>query len=184
MYTSNNGLPDNTNNIVFEYDDNIYISTVSGIYEYNPTADSFRISELITGMFDTDGRIKTMEPDSDGNLWYIGEKEAGVQRLNEDLTYTKITSPFKMLRESYVNEFEFIYPFNDENIFIGIDNGFAHYDSKFPKSYSQSFQSFITKIELPYIDSVIHLYSSETNKGYEFPFRKEYIPISFHCTLF
>jgi ligand-binding sensor domain-containing protein/DNA-binding CsgD family transcriptional regulator len=180
LYTSNNGLPDNTNNIVFEYDDNIYISTVAGIYEYTAATDSFRISEEITGMFDSDGRIKTLKPDSDGNLWYIGEKESGVQRLNEDLTYTKITSPFKTLKESYVNEFEFIYPFNDENIFIGIDNGFAHYSSKFPKSYSQSFQSFITKIELPYIDSVIHLYSSETNLEYEFPFRKN--TFRFHFT--
>ncbi|HSH20013.1 MAG TPA: triple tyrosine motif-containing protein, partial [Draconibacterium sp.] len=155
------------------------ISSIDGIYVYNSVIDSFSISEETGKLFDINGRLKTIENDSVGNIWYISENESGVLRLNEDLTYTKITSPFKQLDGKYVNEFEFIYPYNDENIFLGIDNGFAHYSSKFPKSYTTSFQSFITRVELPYIDSVLNFSNIQSDVLFEFPYKKNSIRFNF-----
>ena len=40
------------------------------------------------------------------------------------------------------------------NLFIGLEDGFAHYSPLIPKSYSKEYRAFITKVELPYIDSV------------------------------
>lgn len=184
LYNSVNGLPSDKNNKLFEIKNQVYVASVAGIYQYENSSDSFKISEELTELFKSDGRIKSLETDRAGNIWFIAENESGVQRLNEDLNYTQITSPFKNLNERYVNEFEFIYPLNDENIFIGIDNGFAHYTSKFPKSYSQSFSSFITKIELPYIDSVLYFNTLENIGVHEFPFRKNAIRIHFTAPFF
>jgi len=56
---------------------------------------------------------------------------------------------------------------------IGIDNGFAHYSAKIPKTYSKDFKAFITRVELPYIDSVIHLKKIlNTETEFKFPFSK------------
>lgn len=184
QYTSEDGLPSTTQNILFEFKDNIYFSTINQIYEFEQNSDSFKVSEEINKLFEIEGRITAFEVDEVGNVWYIADQETGVLRYNEDLTYTKITSPFKKLSEKYVNEFEFVYPYNHEILFIGLNNGFAHYTSKFPKSYAQPFQSYLSKIEIPYLDSVLYLNSSVSNNEFEFPFRKNTFRIGFSAPFF
>lgn len=184
LYNQNSGLPSNEKNIIFPFKGEVLVSTIDGVYEYNYIKDCFEKSTGKNNLFGNIGRIKTLNPDEEGNIWYIAQNESGVMRLNEDLTYTKINSPFKKLDRRYINEFEFIYPYNNENVFIGIDNGFAHYTSKFPKLYSQSFPSFITKIELPYLDSVIFFNNSITIPEYKFPFRKNTIRFHFASPFF
>ncbi len=172
LYTSANGLPSNEQNILFSLHNRPYISTIDGIYEYKAGSDKFVKAEKLNSLFNFDGRLKTLETDKTGNIWFIADNESGVFRLNEDLTYTKITSPFRQLDGKYVNEFEFIYPYNNDHVFIGLDNGFAHYSSKVAKSYSQPFKSFITKVELPYIDSTLLLSGKKFDVELKFPYKK------------
>lgn len=184
MYTSENGLPSNESNILFELNNRIYISTIAGIYEYNSETDNFIESEETNRFFTLEGRIKTLEPDNSGSLWYIAENESGVMRLNEDFTYTKITSPFKQLEDRYVTEFEFIYPYPENDVIIGIDNGFAHYTSEFPKSYIQTFPSYITRVEIPYMDSILYFNRTKNDFQFDFPFRKNTFRFHFTATWF
>jgi DNA-binding CsgD family transcriptional regulator len=136
-------------------------------------------------LFNFDSRLKALTPDDKGNYWFIAEKESGVFRVNDDLTYTKITAPFIRLQNRFINEFEFIYPFSDEHIFIGTDNGFAHYSTKFPKSYSQEFKSFIVRVEIPYLDTVLQLNQIyQPNAEYNFPFRKNEFRFHFAAPFF
>jgi len=156
LYGTAQGLPSNIQNILFKLGGKSYISTIDGVYEYDKTADTFKTADDINELFGSKDRIREVVSDNDGNIWFISENESGVLRKNEDLTYTKITSPFESLNSHYVREFEFIYPRNNDQTFFGIDDGFAHYSSKFPKSFVQEFRSFITKVELNYIDSVVY----------------------------
>ncbi len=173
LYTDKDGLPSRERNIVFRLGNQVFISGVDGIYVYKSEEDRFERDEKLNGIFRIQERLKTFTIDKEGNIWYIAENESGVLRLNEDSTYTKISSPFKQLDGKYLKEFEFVYPYDKDNIIIGIDNGFAHYSSNLPKSYSKSFKSFITKVELPYIDSIINFtYLSETKFEFVFPFQK------------
>ena len=184
FYTENNGLPSSTQNILFEFKNKLFVSTINQIYEFEKSSNSFEKSEELNDLIKIEGRIKAFEEDDAGNVWYISDQESGVLRHNEDLTYTKISSPFKKLNGKYVNEFEFIYPLNDETVIVGLDNGFAHYTSKFPKSYSQKFQSFIPKIELPYLDSTLYFNNTVHNVDFEFPFRKNTLRINFSAPFF
>lgn len=172
LYTSKQGLPSDEMNIIFNFKNSMFVSTTNGIYRYNSSQDRFQISEELTRFFDFQGQLKTLKTDSEGNIWFVTENESGVFRLNEDLTYTKITSPFKELDDKYISAFEYIYPFNNTNVFLGIDNGFAHYSSNYPKSYTQPFRSYITRIEIPYLDSVLFLNRNSAEQDYEFPFKK------------
>jgi ligand-binding sensor domain-containing protein len=179
LYTSKNGLPSDEQNILFQYNGKPYFSTIEGIYEYVTESDSLIPAEKLNKTFNFDGRLKTVKSDTDGNIWFIADNESGVLRLNDDLTYAKITTPFKQLDNRYVNEFEFIYPYNNDHGFIGIDNGFAHYSSKLSKLYSEPFQSFITKIEIPYLDSTLLLYNRELKQISGLPFRKNALRFHF-----
>lgn len=172
LYTTDNGLPSNEQNIIFEFNGKAMVSTIEGIFEYDSQGDVFVNSEELNNLFNFQGRLKNLKTDNEGNIWFIADDESGVFRINEDMTYTKITSPFKQLDNRYVNEFEFLYPYDNNNVFLAIDEGFAHYSSKFPKSYSEPFESYITRIEIPYLDSTIHFSDVNGNSNYIFPFRK------------
>jgi DNA-binding CsgD family transcriptional regulator len=173
LYTSDNGLPSEENNIVFSLNQEIFISTIDGIYTHHTEADRFRPSEKMNNVFNIDGRLKTFETDKWGNIWYIAQNESGFLRFNVDSTYTNVTLPFKQLDGKYVNEFEFVYPFNNEHIFMGLDNGFAHYSANISKSYARAFPSFITAIEIPNLDSVINPMSTkDTDRQFKFPFQR------------
>jgi DNA-binding CsgD family transcriptional regulator len=181
----NDGLPSDFGNIVFEIDNEIAVSTIDGFYQLVPDSDRFIKSVKLSQIFKTNSRIKTLHNDENGNYWFIADKESGVFRKNEDLTYTKITAPFTSLHKNFINEFEFIYPYNDEHVFIGVDNGVAHYSPKFSKSYSQEFKAYITKIEIPYLDSVIflnHIYQPAFQPAY--PFRKNEFRFHFAAPFF
>ncbi len=180
LYTSSDGLPADEMNILFTFGGNEYISTIDGIFEYQDSTDSFVFINELNEKFNFNSRLKTLETDDSGNVWFIAQDESGVLRQNEDLTYTKITAPFKPLNGKFVNEFEFIYPLSNDHVFIGIDDGFVHYSSKIPKSYSMEFQAFITKIEAPYLDSTLHLFPVQDEIEWEVPFRKN--AFRFHYT--
>lgn len=172
LYTENDGLPSNERNILFSFNENAYISTINGIYKYQDSSDLFIIHDELNQLLSIDGQLLNLETDHQGNIWFIAENESGVFRQNEDMNYTKITSPFKELDGKYVNGFEYIYPLNNDHVFFGLDNGFAHYSSKTLKSYSEKFSSFITKIEMPYIDSIIFINPDNSDTDLKVPFRK------------
>lgn len=180
IYTTENGLPSNKQNILFQHNTDFYISTTEGIYEYRKESDSFAFSEEINDLLKINSQLSTLETDESGNIWFIAENESGVLRQNEDLTYTKITSPFRQLDGRYVNGFEFIYPYSEKYVFMGIDKGFALYSSEFQKSYSQSFPSYITKIEILHIDSTLYFPNEADNSEINVPYNKN--AFRFHYT--
>jgi len=172
LYSDAQGLPSNENNILFSLQNQFYVSGIDGIYTYHESSDSFKITSRFEQLSSLDGQLLTLKTDASENIWFIAQHESGVLRRNEDLNYTKITAPFKQLDNKYVNGFEFVYPYNSDHVFFGLDNGFAHYSSKILKPYSEEFQCFITKVEMPSVDSTIYFNPNYLNAGVEVPFRK------------
>lgn len=178
LYNELDGLPSKEQNILVEFDGKEFISTENGIFEYSEDADSFTPSEKLNHYFKDGGRLKTVRSDSIGNVWYISQYESGVLRINEDLSYTKIASPFSPLTGRFVNEFESIYPFNNEHVFFGMDNGFAHYSSSLSKSYTEAYAAFITKVEIFNINATDYPINMG-KRQIEIPFRKNAVRFHF-----
>lgn len=172
LYDENNGLPARERNILFPFKGNFYVSAIDGIYTYHNSVDSFIIHHELNRLFSFDGQLLTLESDGQENIWFIAENESGVFRQNEDMNYTKITAPFKQLRGRYVNGFEFIYPWSNDHVFFGLGNGFAHYSSKIVKSYTDKYHTYITRVELPYLDSAIYCSPGHFGNALKVPFRK------------
>lgn len=180
LYNENSGLPSMEKNVVISYKNNFYVSTINGIYEYVQTADSFMINDDLNKLIGLNIRIKHFTADAKKNLWFVGDDFSGVLRLNEDLTYTRITTPFEVLNNKFVNEFEFIYPYNNNHTFFAIDNGFAHYAASQNKSYMQPYNTYLTKIELTYLDSTLYPQNVKNDIPDKFPFKKN--SFRFHFT--
>lgn len=184
LYNKTKGLTSDVGNILFKLNQEIFVSANTGSFEYDKDSDSFVPSERINEIFGDSGKLKTVTTDSDGAIWYIADLASGFIRQNEDMSYTRVTIPFRKLKRRYVNEFEFVYPFDKENVYFGLEDGFAHYTPLIPKSYNKEFEAFITRIELPYIDSVMYLRDNNASAAYEFPFRNNSFRFQFASPFF
>ncbi len=183
-YTELQGLPSKIGNILLKYGENIFVATNNGFFEYEKGSDRFVPSGKMNQIFGDSGKLKYLATDNAGNIWFIADSASGFVRENEDMTYTRITIPFSKLHKKYVNEFEFIYPYDNKNIFIGLEDGFVHYAPLIPKFYNVKFRAFITMVELPYIDSVLYPMAADENADYVFPFRNNSFRFQFAAPFF
>ena len=121
-YPDKKGLPSLLNNHVFKIKNEVLFATENGIYIYNEQKDSFEISSYYHNLLGNQS-IRYLKEDASGNIWFIHEKTLGV------IDYTaKEPSVYCLpeLHNKLLSGFEFIYPLNQNNIFIGGEKGFFH----------------------------------------------------------
>lgn len=185
LYNSKNGLPTDEQNIVLKTKDKIFVSNYNGLYRWDNQNDAFIPDTEMTQLFDLEGWLKKVKEDKKGNIWYISDGETGVLRLNEDLSYTKIYKPFQRLNALMVNAFENIFPYNDSDVYIGIDNGFVHYSSQVPKSYNNEFPVYISSVDVSYLDFIIPFHEViDKNRYFEFPYLKNAFRFNYNATFY
>lgn len=131
IYINKNGLPATLNNQVFKIKNEVVVATDKGIFIYNEAKDSFEISPYYLQLLGTQS-IRYLKEDIAGNIWFIHEKTLGVIDLSgkeASIIY------FPELNNKLLSGFEFIYPFNENNIFIGGEKGLFHINfEKYKKS--------------------------------------------------
>lgn len=125
LYTAKNGLPSDYENYVFRLKGNPVIATKNGLYEYNEKKDSFQRSSLYPILGNT--AIQFLTEDAKGNIWFISNKRPGIvdfKKPSNGNPYTIIYFP--ELKQQIVSGFEFIYPYNEENVFLAAEKGIFH----------------------------------------------------------
>ena len=122
LYTKKEGLPSTLNNHIYKIKNEAIVATENGVYSYNPSSDAFEPSAYYKNLLGSQS-IRYMKEDTEGNIWFIHEKQLGVLNLSSaknTLLY------FPELNNKMLSGFEFIYPYNKSNIFVGGENGFFH----------------------------------------------------------
>lgn len=120
LYTTTNGLPGNNNNFVFTINGEQVFATENGIYKFVPSTDRFVPAESYARIF---GHLSIhfMRQDDKGRIWFATPGRMGVVEENK-LRY------FPEFDGQLVGGFENIYPYNDQNIMIGSNNGLIHFN--------------------------------------------------------
>lgn len=155
FYNEKNGFESGRNiNVSLVSGQTIFTTTDYGIYTYDAASDSFISSDEMNAKFPED-IISMLKEDREGNVWYFTVEEAGVFRLQEDGSYAKVEVPFRELSGRFIKGFQFVYPLSDGHVFFGMHDGFVHYTPEYPKSYQQEFKSFIRRVELTGVDSML-----------------------------
>ena len=131
IYTNKNGLPETLNNQVFKLKNEVVVATEKGIFIYNDVKDSFEISPYYLKLLGNQS-VRYLKEDMSGNIWFIHEKTLGVIDLSgKDASVIN----FPELNNKLLSGFEFIYPFNDNNIFVSGEKGLFHLNfEKYKKS--------------------------------------------------
>jgi DNA-binding CsgD family transcriptional regulator len=135
VYTHTKGLPSDYNNFVFRIRNKMVVATQAGIYEYEAARDTFTPSPWLSPVLKT-ASLQYLAEDGRGNIWFVSNKVPGVidfYKPTAQHPYSVVYFP--ELKGKIVSGFEFIYPYNDENIFVGAERGMYHINYK---NYMQS----------------------------------------------
>jgi ligand-binding sensor domain-containing protein/DNA-binding CsgD family transcriptional regulator len=125
-YTKSDGLPSIQNNHVYFINGKILAATEKGIYEYNQAANKFIISAFFEPIFKNTA-VAYFTKDNKDNIWFVNNRRVGVidfSKKTNKKSYEVIYFP--ELTDQTVKGAEFIYPYNDENIFVGSNDGVFH----------------------------------------------------------
>jgi ligand-binding sensor domain-containing protein/DNA-binding CsgD family transcriptional regulator len=130
LYTQKDGLPDNFNNCVHFIKGRMVVSTPKGVFEYSPVSDRFIASTVLPGIL-RGANIQYLNEDAYNNIWFQIDKKIGF------IDYSKPANGetfsilyFPELTNKLVRGFEYIYPYDMENIFIGSEKGIYHVNYK------------------------------------------------------
>jgi ligand-binding sensor domain-containing protein/DNA-binding CsgD family transcriptional regulator len=121
-YTNKNGLPSALNNHVYKIKGEVVVATEKGVYEFNFKKNIFEPASFYTKLLGEQS-VRYLKEDPAGNVWFIHEKSLGV--IDMTTRDTQIIY-FPELKNKMLSGFEFIYPVNNKNIFVGGEKGFYH----------------------------------------------------------
>lgn len=160
----------------------ILFCTAKGIYFMDHGKAQFLKYDKFNALFASGFYPRLMKSDGHQNVWYFGDNELGVLRRQEDGSYKNISAPFLSIQGKLVNHFEFIYPIDENSVFVGIEDGFAHYNAN-----SQLHHDDAAKFEVLYrsfyslSDSVDHLEDVVNNEfnGATFSYSQNSFFVSF-----
>ena len=130
LFTDRDGLPSSLGNYIAKIKNRIVIATPKGIYEFNDEEQRF-IPSAFLGPILKNNVYHYLKEDKDGNIWFISYKKAGVVDFKKPSGNKKYTIVFfPELNAQVLAGFENIYPFDEENVFIGATRGLIHINYK------------------------------------------------------
>lgn len=121
----------------------IYFQTNNHFYTYSSNKELFIANKTLSNLFKNIPKIKSLNEDSNGNLWYVFNESLGALMKNQNGSYKNVVSPFSNFTGNLVTDFFSVNTFNAENIFIGLTDGLAHYNSKQKKNYNNKPKAII-----------------------------------------
>lgn len=128
---------------VQQLNNKVYFQNNNRFYRYSPERDLFFEDKQISVLFKGLPAIRSVYQDKIGNIWYIYNKSIGVLKKSKEGVYNNIISPFSNLTGNVLLDYLSVNTIDSNNIFIGLTDGLAHYDSELVSSFSSKPKAFI-----------------------------------------
>lgn len=122
FYNDKKGLPLPLGNYVYKVKNDILAATEKGIFIYNAGKDMFEPATFYQKLLG-DISVRYLKEDTEGNIWFIHNKSLGIIDISKEKPNVFFIPE---LTNNLLSGFEFIYPVNKENIFLGAERGFIH----------------------------------------------------------
>lgn len=148
LYNAKDGFPSDLFIYVFKIKDEVVFAAERGIYQYNKQTDLFEPHEKWNKIFGTNTWVKRLVEAPNGDIWFVANDNVGVLRVMDGGVYKEVKQVvFPQLAKKLVGGFEFIYPYDEENVFFALESGFMHFNPKLPP-VDTSFNVLIRSVEL------------------------------------
>ena len=156
----------------------VYFRTNKHFYKYSQNSNVFYVDKVGGDLFKSITDATSTREDIDGNIWYTNASGLGVLMKNNTDNYTNITAPFLHLTQDLVFNNLSINTINPENIFIGLTEGLAHYNSKLSKDFITKPKVFIRSFSALQ-DTLFFGNGKSTNIKYKIPYQSNYVKFNF-----
>ena len=121
-YGEKQGLPAQINNHIFKVREQLLVGTEKGVYRYDPKTDRFEPDPLYKELLG-DQSIRYLQEDGNGNVWFFHEKNVGwITRSSGQPSVVYLPE----LNNRLLSGFEFIYAYNEQNVFLAGETGLYH----------------------------------------------------------
>jgi len=150
FYNSQHGFPSDLFINVFKINKHLVFTGETGIYAYSPQHNRFVEHPEFSKLFDRDKHIRKLIQDKEGNIWFSVGDGMGVLRRRANGDYETEKNAFNRLERRLVAGFEHIAFYDQQNVLIGIDEGFVHYNSSIQQTNNveQSFYTLIRQVTI------------------------------------
>ena len=172
---------------VFKIDNDVIFTGDKGVFQFNHTTQQFEPSEKFQKLFSPDLRIRELEEDHLGNIYYYAYYKSGIIKNPWQDQQEKIEEPFFQIMHLVDNgivDFTFV---DEQNLFLGANEGFIHFNPNNFNYSKDSFRLFIRTIEVTNnSDTVIYQsdYGINVEKEIRLPFSKNALRFSCSATFF
>lgn len=121
----------------------VYFKTNKHFYKYSQNSNVFYEDKIAENLFKSILDATITREDNFGNIWYTNTHGLNVLMKKDKDNYTNVSAPFLNLTQDLVFNNLSINTINSENIFIGLTEGLAHYNSKSAKDFMVKPKVFI-----------------------------------------
>ena len=161
------GLPSDLGNHLFKLGDKVLFTGTKGVFEFSKNQQLFVPNEKFSQLFGSETRVKYLNQDKYGNVWYVTETETGVLLVQSDALEKKIRRvPIPELHQKLTEGFQFVLPVDSSNVFVATSQGFIHFNPEKYWSKDTLLRAVLHEVRLKTpSDSVLFGgYGTETNK--------------------
>lgn len=158
-------------------DGRIYFQTNNHFYKYSKEQDIFFEDKNLTKLFRNIPVINALSEDSQSNLWYAFNESLGVL-MKQNSNYKNVVAPFSNLTGNLVSNYLSVNTIDSKNIFIGLTDGLAHYDSQFLNNFVKKPKAFIRSFSFPG-DTIILGNNQNKTENVRIPYSSNHVRFTF-----
>lgn len=123
------GLPSDLGNHLFKLGEKVLFTGARGVFEFDANQQKFVANEKFSQLLGYNVRVKYLNQDKNGNIWYVTEKETGVLLIQSDALEKKIRRiPIPELHQKLTEGFQFVLPVDSSNVIVATSQGFIHFN--------------------------------------------------------
>ncbi len=149
FYDQRAGFPSNLFINVFKVDGKLVFAGERGVYKYDKASNRFVKHEELDKFFAAGMHVRKLIEDNEGNVWFSAGEEMGVLKKRSNGSYEAEKVLFNKLEGKLIGGFEHIMHYNQQNVLIGIDEGFVHYHPSYlqAKNFNKTFHALLRRVE-------------------------------------
>lgn len=156
----------------------LYFQTNNQFYKYSKEQEAFFKDTKMTAIFKDIPTINSLSEDSKDNLWYVFNESLGELVKLADGNYKNVVAPFSNLTGNLVTNYLSVNTIDPENIFIGLTNGLAHYDSQLINNTVTKPAVFIRTFTYAN-DTLIYGNQTKINEKQSIPYASNHVKFTF-----
>ena len=119
----------------------------TGVFNYDAKRDTFLHYKAFEDLIGKEKKPRNFFEDPIGNIWYTSATETGILKVEDaglSKSFHKVVYP--TIHKKMVKGFEFIYPYDSHNVFIGTEKGFIHFNPAKEKVNNNNNKEFVANI--------------------------------------